>query len=71
MAIADLFDNPQRSLSIIAIISIVGVVAMGIIGFYVSARSVELVTSVQKTLEAVLISAAGAKAGLSRPDSSK
>jgi hypothetical protein len=67
MEIQELFDNPQKSLSIIAFVAIVGVVAIGIIGFYETAHSAQIVADVQKTLEAVLIAAGGAKAGLALP----
>ncbi len=67
MSICEIFDNPQKSLSVIAIVSILGMVAIGIIGFFVGAKSVQIVSSVQKTLEALLIAACGAKAGLALP----
>jgi hypothetical protein len=64
MSLSEFCESPSKALAVIAILAIIGVIVIGILSFYVQAKTLETLNAVVKILEAVLIATAGAKAGL-------
>lgn len=64
---ADFFDNPQKSLTIVVIMAALGVLGITFLGFFYAVKSPELVSGAQKTFDAILIGAVGGKLALATP----
>lgn len=67
MAMADFFDNPQKSLTVVVVMAALGLLGITFLGFFYAAKSPELVGGAQKTFDAILIGAVGGKLALAIP----
>lgn len=70
MTLNDIFDNPQKSLTIVVIIAAIGVLAALIVGFFFAAKSAEIVSAALKIFETILVGAVSGKLALAIPGNS-
>jgi hypothetical protein len=65
--LAEFFDSPGTTMAVVAMVAIVGLVAIGVTSFFCQAKTAETLAAVVKTLDGVLMIGLGAKAGLAQP----